>query len=270
MSAVIGPVGVDHLDLGDGGVTVLGSEVVADHRQVRLVHRQAVVRDKLVQIRIGHGGEARQRGDFRRDVVVDDQGLGDFRRSFSGFHGVDDVLLDRFHVRIAQIAVKCIDSGGAGEGAFALEDQLNALGSGVGSLVELAGQEFHGEDLGIAEIGQLAGGIHLRFGEDVLYGVVELFLRHVLRIVAVEHPHVLQAFDPQTGLQIRQHALRFQVESGLLFYVYSVNHVLCPFAILLSELLPRYPNVYRRLQSGSSPPWRRRRRWLPLSCPPLR
>ena len=225
MSAVIGPVGVDHLDLGDGGVTVLGSEVVPDHRQVRLVHRQTVVCDELVQIRVGHGGKARQGGNFRGNVVVDDQGLGDFRRGFSGFHGVDDVLLDRFHVRIAQIAIKSIDSGGAGEGTFALEDQLDALGSGVGSLVELAGQELHGEDLGVAEIGQLAGGIHLRFGEDILYGVVELFLRHVLRVVAVEHPHVLQTFDPQTGFQIRQHALRFQIESGFLFYVYSVNHV---------------------------------------------
>ena len=38
MTAVIGPVGIDHLDLGDGGVTLLGAEVLLAELDIPQIH----------------------------------------------------------------------------------------------------------------------------------------------------------------------------------------------------------------------------------------
>ena len=46
VAAVIGPVGVDHADLGDGGVAILIAEVLLAEGDVRLVHGKAALGDK--------------------------------------------------------------------------------------------------------------------------------------------------------------------------------------------------------------------------------
>ena len=43
VAAVVGPVGVDHADLGDGGVAVLALEVVLAELDVGMVHGQALL-----------------------------------------------------------------------------------------------------------------------------------------------------------------------------------------------------------------------------------
>ena len=43
VAAVVGPVGVDHADLGDGGIAVLAFEVVLAEDDVGMVHGQALV-----------------------------------------------------------------------------------------------------------------------------------------------------------------------------------------------------------------------------------
>ena len=58
VAAVVGPVGVDHADLGDGGVAVLIAEVLLAKRDVRLVHGQAALGDEGRQARLVKLAEA--------------------------------------------------------------------------------------------------------------------------------------------------------------------------------------------------------------------
>ena len=50
MSAVIRPVSIDHLDLGDRGIPVLFLKVALAEQDVVDIHGQAVFADKLLQL----------------------------------------------------------------------------------------------------------------------------------------------------------------------------------------------------------------------------
>ena len=43
---MVGPIGVDHADLGDGGVAILIAEVLLAEGDVRFVHGKAAIGDK--------------------------------------------------------------------------------------------------------------------------------------------------------------------------------------------------------------------------------
>ena len=49
VAAVVGPVGVDHLDLGDGGVPLLRAEILLAELDVAQVHGEALLVDELFQ-----------------------------------------------------------------------------------------------------------------------------------------------------------------------------------------------------------------------------
>ena len=49
VAAVVGPVGVDHLDLGDGGVPLLGAEILLAELDVAQIHGEALLVDELFQ-----------------------------------------------------------------------------------------------------------------------------------------------------------------------------------------------------------------------------
>ena len=96
----------------------------------------------------------------------------------AGLDRVDHVMLDGVHVGVGQVAFQRVQLGGADGRALALGDELDAFGGGVGALVELAGQELGGEDLGAGEVGQVVGHIvHLRLAEHGGYGLVEQLSR---------------------------------------------------------------------------------------------
>ncbi len=62
-----------------------------------------------------------------------------------GIHGVDDVGFDAGDFVGGEGAGENDDLGGGDGGAFLAGEDLDALGGGVGALVELAGQVFDGE-----------------------------------------------------------------------------------------------------------------------------
>ena len=90
MAAVIGPIGIDHADLGDGRVAVLGFEMLRNERDVRFVHRKAVFFGQL------RGRERSKRHSLRegRFDMRKREGLGQLHRGLAGIDGVDDVCLD--------------------------------------------------------------------------------------------------------------------------------------------------------------------------------
>ena len=74
VAAVIRPVGVDHLDLGDGRVALFGAEVFLAELDVAQIHGKAVVLDELLQLFLAQLVEAFQHLDRGGHRVLHLQG----------------------------------------------------------------------------------------------------------------------------------------------------------------------------------------------------
>ena len=138
VAAVIRPIGVDHADLGDGGVAVLAAEVFLAELDVGEVHRQAALGDEG-----GKGGviklaEAVEHFNGLRVGVTLAQRLAQGKVGLAGLNGVDHVALDSGSRLIGKAAVEHIELCARNGRALALRNELYALGGGVGTLVKLA------------------------------------------------------------------------------------------------------------------------------------
>ena len=166
VAAVVRPVGVDHLDLSDGRIAALFSEVGAAELDVGQIHGQAALVDEAGQLVIGKGGEALDDLHVGRALEGHGQGVARLKRGFAGLHRVDDVALHGLHVIVGEIAFQVVHHRRTHSGALALADELDALARRIGALVELAGQKLHGEHGRTVGLGQLEGsGVGLRLGE---------------------------------------------------------------------------------------------------------
>ena len=231
MAAVIGPVGVDHLDLGDGGVTVLRAEILLAELDIAKVHGKAVVRNELFQLLFVQLVEALQHLDRGGHGVLHFQGLLGVQRSLAGLHRVDDVFLDLSHLLIGQGAFQQVDAGRAHQRAVALADELDALGGRVGALVELAGQILHGERHAVGDRQLCIGVIHRRLTEHGGDALLEQSLVDALHVVAVEQTQTVQLLDAQQGDELIAQALGLAVEAGFLFNIDTIYHWEIPLVV---------------------------------------
>ena len=253
MAAVIRPVGVDHLDFGDGRTALLAREILLAKRDVRKVHRQTALLDEpgktcLVQIEEtldDLDGLGRRVGDLER-FARNEARLARLDR-------VDDVVLHRSERIVSALALDDVDLREGDVGTLTLADELDALRRGVGALVELAGQRFDGEHVHIggscgdsgdvrplrgellgglvreldARNGKLARGIvDLRLGEHRGDATLEKLLVDALDVVAVDQAQASRLRKPlgDGGVQLGEQLLRFDIEAGLLLHVYTRNH----------------------------------------------
>ena len=145
VAAVIGPIGIDHPQLGEGGVPLFPLEIALAEGDVRLVHGQAVLADHAGQALGVQGGKAGEGGHGFGPVVGHAQGLDPVQGGFPLFHRVDQMLFDGCHLVPVHLSVEQVDLGGAHRGPVALGHELHALGGGVRPLVKLAGQVFAGQ-----------------------------------------------------------------------------------------------------------------------------
>ena len=77
MTAVIGPVSVQHADLGHGRIAVLVFiEIVLDKPEIVKSHREAEAVVQLLQRRLAHFAETVQYRDIRRFGIICPQRLG--------------------------------------------------------------------------------------------------------------------------------------------------------------------------------------------------
>ncbi len=237
VAAVVGPVGVHHLDLGDGGVPSLGAEIVAAAEDVAQVHGQAPLRDKVGQSGLVQIPEAVERLHGVGHAVIHGQRLRQLQRGQAAVHRVDDVLLDGGHLLRRQIAPQEIDTRRAHGGALAQGDDLDALGGRVGALVVLAGQILHGEDLLALPDGQVV--IHvvrLGLAEHGVHRVAEGGLVDALHVVAVQEAQLLQGGDAQEGADIlpqgaglaRQELFFLNVNA--IYHRYFLSSARCPMS----------------------------------------
>ena len=225
VTAVIGPIRIDHLDFGNRRVALLLGEMLAAELQVCQIHGQTAILDELFELGVAHGAE-----------TVDDLHLAGHRhlglerglhvqRGLTRLHRVDHVMFDGLDVGFGQFAFQRIHLGGAHGRALALGDQLDALAGGIRALVELARQVFHGEHGRATEIGQIGGHVvHLRLAEHGRRGLGEQLLADAFHVVTVDETDVLQGSDAEDGLELIGELLRLDVEARLLFHVYAKNH----------------------------------------------
>jgi len=221
---VIGPVGVDHLDLGDGGVAVLRAEVLLAELDIAQIHGQALFVDELLQALFVQLVEALQRGHSGGHGILHLQSSFGLQRSLAGLHRVDDVLFDLCHLLLGQGTLQQVDTGRANQRALALADELDALGGRIGALVELAGQVLHSKGNAL-EFRQLRiGVIHRRLTEHGGSALVEQCLVDAFHIIAVQQAQAAQGLDAQQAHQLIFQALGFHIKAGLLFYINTIDH----------------------------------------------
>ena len=225
VAAVVGPVGIDHLDLGDRGLASLFGEVLLAELKIGQIHGEPALVDELLAGSGVHLVEAGDGLDLAGGGHLGLQrGLG-FQRRLAGLDRVDHVMLDGIDVGLAERAFERVHLGGAHGRTLTLRDQLDALCGGVGALVELSGQELGGEHRRVAEVRQVRGGvIHLRLAEHGRRGLFEELLGDALDVIAVDDAHLAQAIDAEDGLQFGAELLGFHVEAGLLLHVHAKNH----------------------------------------------
>ena len=230
MAAMVGPVGVDHLDLGDRGIAaLLVAEILLEEHDVGQIHRQPALGDERRQALFVELAEALEH--LHRIGLCDLKGqrvaLGHGR--LARLDGVDHVVLDGVDVLLGQISLQVVHLRGAHLGALALADQLNALAGAVGALVELAGKILHREHRGALRVGQLAQDVvGLRLAEHRRHALLEQLGGDALHVIAVQKAHARKRIDPQDIAQLGGQPLRFDVEPGLLFNIDAGNHSLHP------------------------------------------
>ena len=162
MTAMIGPVGIDHAQLRDGRITLLRAEIVAAAADIVEIHRKAPLVDQLRKLLVSAGAETRERLNLCGDLITDLQRLGQRQRRLARVYGVDDVLFDGRELRICQCAIEQIYACRTHVRAFALRDDLDALRGGVRPLVELTRQILHSEHACPVRVNLAHHKIHLR------------------------------------------------------------------------------------------------------------
>ena len=79
----------------------------------------------------------------------------------------------RLHVLVGKVALEDIHQRRAHDGALALGHQLDALGGGVGALVELPRQVLRGKDHALVLRQFVVNVVQLRLGKDAIPRLIE-------------------------------------------------------------------------------------------------
>jgi len=179
VAAVVGPVGIDHAQLGQRGVALfLVAEIGLAEGDIAFVHGKAVVLYHIREALFVQGDKTGEGPDHVRHLGIQLQRCGRFQGGFPRLHGVDEAAADGLHLRIGHGTAEHIHLGRAHQGTLLAGDELDALGCRVRALVELAGQVFHGQDAPITVLLRqfIQDVVQLRLGKHAAYRRAELLL----------------------------------------------------------------------------------------------
>ena len=186
MTAMVGPIGVNHADFGNGRVALLRAEILLAECNVALVHRQSQPGNQLAQCRRGQLAKAFQRCHFGGYGVLHSQRLLCLQQCLAGFHGVDDVFFNFRHFGSRGRTAEQVNARISYRGALAAGRQLNALRRACRALVKLTGQKLSGKHhiaLGNRGVGQ----VELRLAEHRVDAVQKDAFRHAFHVIAVQN-----------------------------------------------------------------------------------
>ena len=151
-------------------------------------------------------------------LVGADQGGRLVHGGLPALYRVDEVAADLVQLLLSEPAAQQVHLGVGDQGAVHPGHELDALGGGVGPLVELPRQGLHRQDaVGILGDGEslVIHRIHLGLGEDDALGLLIDRGVDLVGVVAVQNDHRLQAADAQLVPQSTQQPLGLHIESGL-------------------------------------------------------
>ena len=235
MAAVVGPIGVDHTQLGDSRVApLLVPEIPLAEQEILRRHGEAHALPISLHLFRLHGDKSSHPRHIGGTGGGHIQGLGLVKGGQPGFHRIDQILLDPLHIRRRQLPFQADHPGGEHPGPFPLGEELNTLGGRIRPLVVLAGQILHGENLPTRLEGQGLVIYHIGvwFGKDGPPRPREFAGGEPLNIVSVEDAQGAQLGHPQVIPQIREHLPRLDIEPLPLFHKYA-NHI-CHCRLLIS------------------------------------
>ena len=227
MAAVIRPIGVDHADLGNGGVALLLCEIIAAEAEVVHIHGKALIRQKSGKACIVQLCKAGKRFNTRGLFIARHERCGLFKHRLTALHAVDNVFLHTLDVGIGQVAKEEVYTCGTHGRTLALRDDLDALRGGIGTLVILTRQIFHSKDMTCGKIRLLGGSdIQLGLGEHRADGVIKQLLIDIFHVVAVEKAEACQLLNAEKATKIGKEGICLMGESVFLFYIYTIYHQL--------------------------------------------
>ena len=267
MTAVIRPIGIDHFDFRNGGISALALKIIAAEANIALVHSKTARTDKCVQPRVVKLREALQNLDRIRNPIVRRKRFGKFKRSLSALHGIDHIFFDFGLVRIGKSARQQIQLRRANGRTVALGQNLNALCRGIRPLVELSRQIFHCEHISAVRVDLTAHLIDLRLRKDGFLAGFKQLRADIFHVVAVQNPKPVERRDADKTAKIGKQRRGLVRKLLFLLNVYSVNH---DFLLILSRQAPalRYPSDKNRCQILLLQPLHMPHRRLPSKYPP--
>ena len=121
VAAVVGPVGIDHLDLGDRGLASLFGEVLLAELKIGQIHGEPALVDELLAGSGVHLVETGDGLDLAGHRHLGLQGFLGLQAGLAGLDRVDHVMLDGVHVGVGQVAFQRVQLGGADGRALAWE-----------------------------------------------------------------------------------------------------------------------------------------------------
>ena len=155
-------------------------------------------------------------------------GLGLFHGGLTAFHGVDQIAADLFQIFSGQIAFQQVDLGMIDQRTLHTGHQLDALGAGVGTLIELTGQSLHSQSgvqgTGLRE-GLIIGHVNLRLGEHSTLGGSVDFGIDVFHIITVQDTDTLQGLNTQEAAQVTEQIIGFGRKARALLHKNTIYHM---------------------------------------------
>ena len=235
VAAVVGPVGVDHAQLGHGGVAALGlAEIVLQRLEVGDIHGKPHGGEQCGERGLVHDGEALDGRNALRLGKLLGERFGLCKARLAAFDGVDDITLDRLDIGIRQRPIERVDLRRADAWALALAQKLDALRRAVRALVELTGQGLDGKDrAGVLRVRRVGHKVQRRLGKHAPAGIFKERGLDPLYIIAVPDTRGAQALHAEKITAVRQQRLALGRETLPLFHIGPKYH------FILSPPAPR-------------------------------
>ena len=253
MTAVVGPVGIQHTDFGNSRFTVFFVEVFLAPQQVVQAHSQAHGLAQCFCFFLGHGQETGNGFNLFRLFAGADEGFRLSLLSLTRFNRVDAVSLDFFNFFRSQLAFQHIYLSSSNHRALLLGNKLDTLFGKILALVILTGQQLYGKGSLACSQRQflLYDIVDRRLGQHQLFSHSEFLIAQAHHIIAVNNTHTGKIAHTEVVAQVCQQAMCFDSKGILLFYKKSSNvthiHGLqCNFFEVNTCYLCIYFNTLRR------------------------
>ena len=162
MTAVVGPISVDHSDLGYCGISLLADKILLTEDDIVNIHCKSVFFYKVLKSRSVKSDKSVERLYLCGNIIFYLERFGKLESRLSRFNGVDDVFFDLRNILLRKIAVKNVHLCGAHCRTVALRDDLDTLRRRICSLVKLTGQIFNGKGICSLCVDAVSNDIELR------------------------------------------------------------------------------------------------------------